>query len=410
MSRQRFIALIVAAALAISGALYLSAQRNLQRGTHGTALVPALAGELNTVTALSVRRGSPAPAVTVHEKDGRWTVAERGDYPADVAKVRKLLLALSDAKVVEEKTSNPANFPVIGVEDPSSPTATGAEISVTARDGKHAVIIGKPVGGGNFARLSGDNLSYSIEPGISFETEPRFWIDARLLDVALGSIQRIEVKPAAGSAYTVHRVVAAATSPGAAGTAGSGGTAGSTSLSAASSANSGTASPTSAATAGAGPAAPKGEDSFALDGVPPGRKAADSVQLAPSPTAFSGLTADDVTPVGDVDFSKATVATVTLSDGNVITMTGAVVGDKHWVQVKASKDAALDAKTAGRAFDIAGYRFDAIFRPLEQLLVPKETPATKKGSAAATAGDSSRHPAASRALSPTKKPVPAPTS
>jgi Domain of unknown function (DUF4340) len=377
MSRQRFITLIGAAALAISGALYLSAQRNVQRDTHGAALIPTLAGGLNTVTALSVRRGSATPTVTVHEKDGRWTVAERGDYPADVAKLRKLLLALSDAKIVEEKTSNPANFAVIGVEDPSSPAATGAEISVTARDGKHAVIIGKSVGGGNFARRSGDNSSYSVEPGISFESEPRFWIDSRLLDVAVAGIQRIEVKPAAGPAYTVHRMVAAST-------------------------NSGTAGATSPGTAGANPAAsPKAEDQFALDGVPPGRKAADSVQLAPSPTAFSGLTVDDVMPVGDVDFSKATVATVTLSDGNVITLSGAVVGDKHWIQVKASKDAALDAKAAGRAFDVAGYRFDAIFRPLEQLLVPKETPAAKKTPAATAAGDSAKHPAASKKQSST---------
>ena len=379
MSRQRFITLMVAAALAISGALYLSAQRNLQRDTHGAALIPTLAGELNTVTALSVRRGSAAPTVTVHEKDGRWTVAERGDYPADVAKLRKLLLALSDAKIVEEKTSNPANFAGIGVEDPSLPAATGAEISVTARDGKHAVIIGKPVGGGNFARRSGDNLSYSVEPGISFETEPRFWIDSRLLDVAVAGIQRIEVKPTAAPGYTVHRVVAAST-------------------------NSSTAGPANSAAAAASPSAPKGEDSFALDGVPPGRKAADAASLAPSPTAFSGLTVDDVTPAGDVDFSKATVATVTLSDGNVITVSGAVVGDKHWILVKASKDAALDAKTAGRAFDVAGYRFDTIFRPLEQLLVPRETPAAKKTSATTAAGDSAKHPAASKKQSSTPTP------
>ena len=30
-------------------------------------------------------------------------------------------------------------------------------------------------------------------------------------------------------------------------------------------------------------------------------------------------------------------------------------------------------KTQGRAFEVAGYRYDAIFRPLEQLLVPKES-------------------------------------
>jgi hypothetical protein len=385
MSRQRFIVLIVAAALAISGALYLSSRRDLPRDTQGSALLPSLAGELNTVTALSVRRGNPAPTVTVHAHDGRWTVAERGDYPADVSKVRKLLLALSDAKIVEQKTSNPANFAVIGVEDPSAPGATGAEISVTARDGKHAVIIGKRVGAGNFARRGGENSSCSVEPGISFETEPRFWIDTRLLDVAAAGIQSIEVKPAAGSAYTVHRVVPA-----------SGGAAGSASSAAPVSANSGA----------AGPPAPKdadnskGAENFTLDGVPPGRKAADAAALAPSSTTFSGLTVDDVTPVGDVDFSKATVATVTLSDGTVITMTGTTIGDKHWVQVKSSKDAALNAKTAGRAFDIAGYRFDAIFRPLEQLLVPKAPlPAAHKTATSA-----------SPALSPTKKPVPAPNS
>jgi hypothetical protein len=374
MSRERFIALVVAAVLAISGALYLSTQRNLPRDTRGTALLPSLAGELNTVTVLSVRRGSATPTVTVHEQGGRWTVAERGDYPADVSKLRKLLLALSDAKIMEEKTSNPANFPVIGVDDPSSPGATGAEISVTARDGKHAVIIGKPVGEGNFARRGGENSSYSVEPGISFETEPRFWIDSRLLDVAAAGIQSIEVKPAAGPAYAVHRVAAGAAATGPAGAAGSG-------------------------PAGASPTVPNGAENFTLDGVPPGRKAADAAALAPSPTAYSGLAADDVTPVADVDFSKATVATVTLSDGNVITMTGAVIGDKHWVQLRSSKDTALDAKVAGRAFDIAGYRFDSIFRPLEQLLVPKTQP-LPPAHKTATAAPSS----------PTKKPAPAPKS
>ena len=369
MSRQRFISLVVAAVLAISGALYLSTQRNLPRDAHGTALLPALANELNTVTALSVRRGHAIPTVTMHQQSGRWTVAERGDYPADVSKLRKLLLALSDARIIEDKTSNPASFPIIGVEDPSLPGATGAEISIAAKDGKHAVIIGKSTGEGNFARRAGENASYIVEPGISFEAEPRYWIDSHLLDIAAGSIQSIEIKPAAGPAYTVHRAHAAA-----------------------------------GAGAVPGPAAAVA-DNFMLDGVPVGRKAADTAVLAPSPTTFSGLTADDVTTVGDIDFSKATVATVTLSDGSVITVTGATSGDKHWVHLQPSKDAALNARAAGRAFEIAGYRYDAIFRPLEQLLVPKEPPAPKKGaSSAATTGAYPRHPSAS------KRQLPAPPS
>jgi len=360
MSRQRFIALLVAAALAISAAMYLSTQRNLQRDPRGGMLLPTLAGELNSVTALSVRRGSPTPTVTLRLQAGRWTVAERGDYPADVSKLRKLLLALSEAKIVEEKTSNPASFPIIGVDDPSVPGASGAEISVTAKDAKHTVIVGKPVGGGNFARRGGENTSYSVEPAISFETEPKYWIDSKLLDVAPATIQIIQVKPAAGAAYTVRREAAAAAASAA-----------------------GAKAPLKAASGA----------TFTLEGVPPGRMAADAAALAPSPTAYGGLTVDDVAPASGIDFNNGTVLTLTLSDGNTITLTGAVVGDKHWIQVQSGKDTDLDAKTAGRAYEIAGYRYDAIFRPLEQLLVPKPPPPAAKPSKAAP-----------------KKPVPAPKS
>jgi uncharacterized protein DUF4340 len=371
MSRQRFIALLVAAVLAISGALYLSTERNQPRDPRGGVLLPALAAEMNTVSAVSVRRASATPTATIHLKDGRWTVAERGDYPADVPKLRKLLLALSDAKIVEEKTSNPASFPVIGVEDPSAPGATGAEVSFTAGDGTHAVIVGKPVGGGNFVRRKGEKVSYSVEPGISFETEPRFWIESKLFDAAPANIQSIEVKPAAGTAYTLRRATPAA--PAAKSGAGATPAPGSAASGATPVAGGTTAAGGTVATGGTAAAA----DLFTLDGVPPGRKPADSAMLAPSPTLLSGLTVDDVSPVGDIDFSKSAVATVTLSNGDAITISGAANGDKHWIRLQAGKDAPLNARTAGRAFEIASYQFDALFRPVEQLLVPKPPPPAK---------------------------------
>ena len=43
----------------------------------------------------------------------------------------------------------------------------------------------------------------------------------------------------------------------------------------------------------------------------------------------------------------------------------------------ALKDASLSAKTTGRAFEIANYRYDQIFKPLEQLLVAKPAPSAK---------------------------------
>jgi hypothetical protein len=341
MNRQRFMAVMIAALLAISGALYLSTQRNLPRDPHGLALLPSLAGELNTVSSLTVRKGA-APPVTVHQQGERWTVAERADYPADLVKLKKLLLALSDAKIREEKTSNPDSYAIIGVEDPSQPGATGTQIVLTAQNGKLAVIVGKSAGEGTFVRRAGEKTSYIVEPGISVEAEPRYWIDTRLLDIPTDKIQSIESKPASGAAFSVHRVAASPPKP----------------------ADNKSGSPSTAA-----PAA----DKFVLDGVPSGRQAADSQTLAPSPAHFSNLNVEDVVPAGDIDFSRPSTVTV-LADGNVITFTGAVIGDKRWVKVAAPKDATLSAKANGRAFEMASYRYDGIFRPLELLLVPKPPP------------------------------------
>jgi len=332
MSRRRFIVLLVAALLVITGGLYLSARRNVSPDAQGALLLPTFTAQMNTVTALSVRKGGTAPSVTVHQSAGKWTVLERGDYPADVAKLRKLLLALGEARIVEQKTSNPGNFPVIGVEDPAQPGAAGAEITVTAQDGKHAVIVGKPIGEGNFARRSGENTSYVVEPAITFETEPRYWIETRLIDVPAASIQSIEVKPASGAGYVIRRLK-------------------------------------------------PNEDGFGLEGTPAGRKALDAHALAPSSTLLSGLSAEDVAAAKDIDFGQATQAILTLSDGNVISLSGTPAGEKRWIEVKASKDATLMAKSQDRAFEVASYRYDALFRPLEQLLVPKESPPGKNTAA-----------------------------
>jgi len=371
MSRRRFIVLLIAALLAISGALYLSSQRNLPRDTHGLPLWPTLASQLNTVTELSVRKGSATPAVTIHKQGEQWTVAQRANFPADVSKLRKLLLALSDARIREEKTSNPLSYPVIGVDDPTLSGAAGAEIKVIAHDGEHAVIVGKPGGEGSFVRRAGESTSYIVEPPITFEAEPRYWIEPKLLDLPADKIQSIDAKPAGGPGYSLHRVSAPAPAP----------------------------APGPAANAGA-PA----PSTFTLTGVPNGRKAAEAALLAPSSSTFGGLTADDVAVPGDLDFSNPSIVTVAMSDGNVVTFTGASVGDKRWIQIAATQDPVLTAKTAGRAFEIPAYRYETIFKPLEQLLVPKPSPAQEK------AAGEVKSPAPKNKVSVPKKSLPAPAS
>jgi hypothetical protein len=321
MTRGRFVLLAVAAVLALAAAITVSIRRYAPHESPGLALLPALGEDLNAVSALTVRKGAATPTLTLHKVAGQWSVAERADYPADVPKLRKLLVALRDARIVEEKTSDPARFAEIGVDDPGHPGASGAEITVVTGGGKSAVIVGKSVGEGNFARRQGENRSFAVQPSITVETEPRFWIDARLIDVPATLIQGIEVKPAAGPAFALHRLNPA-------------------------------------------------DGTYSLEGVPPGRKPRDGHALAPSSSLLAGLNAEDVAASGSVDFTAPSTVTVTLTDGKVLTLTGVAVADKHWIEVSSIKDEPFTAKTRGRVFEIAAYRYDEIFKPLEQLLEP----------------------------------------
>jgi hypothetical protein len=370
MTRQRFVLLFVAALLALAAGLLINKQRNSssygsQDASLSVALIPSLSSDMASVTTVTVRKGSAAPTVTIHKVGDAWTVAELNEYPADVAKLRRLLLSLRDAKTIEQKTSDPTRYAILGVEDPTQPGATGAEVTIVAPAGKHAVIVGKSLGDGSFVRRAGEAQSYSVEPAISVESEPRFWIDSHLIDLPSTNIDSIQVKPATGTQYQLKRIKAPeppkTTAP---------------------SANGGTPAATPAAPA-ARPAAPAPDPGFTLDGVPAGRKALDAHALAPSPTLLTNLTAEDVAAASTVDFTKSSLATVSLNDGTVLTITGAVIGNKHWVQVQSSKDAALTAKAQGRAFEIPGYRYDAIFKPVDQLLVAKEPPKSKGAAAPA---------------------------
>src|SRR5437868_10925881 len=99
MTPRRLMILGGAAIVALVAALLLSTPRSADRKA-ADALYPGLKDQLNSVTAVRIFKAGDARAVEVHRKDSRWSVAERADYPADVSKVRKLLLALAEAKPV----------------------------------------------------------------------------------------------------------------------------------------------------------------------------------------------------------------------------------------------------------------------------------------------------------------------
>ena len=145
MSARQVGWLLAAGLAVIAFAIWLSSRRHLERDMMVGALVlPGLEHNVNTVTKVGLRKGDGTHATLQKEGDG-WRVEERG-WPADVGRVRKLLLDLGALNIVEEKTRLPANYPQLGVDDVSSPKASGTLVEIASPARSWAVIIGKSSG------------------------------------------------------------------------------------------------------------------------------------------------------------------------------------------------------------------------------------------------------------------------
>src|SRR5687768_6286685 len=123
MTSRKLSILSIVAVVAVGAGIWLAGRQASTPAGESAVLYPDLKKELDAITTVRIVKAGGAPAVELKRGDAGWTVGERANYPADDAKLRKLISGLSDAKLVEEKTFNPESYKALGVEDISSDAA-----------------------------------------------------------------------------------------------------------------------------------------------------------------------------------------------------------------------------------------------------------------------------------------------
>src|ERR1051325_2822576 len=81
------------------GALLYQYQEASQRPANSDTLGRPLLKDLKAAEVASIRIVEPKGTLTVRQKDDRWVLPERGDFPADVAKVRDFVVQALSLKV-----------------------------------------------------------------------------------------------------------------------------------------------------------------------------------------------------------------------------------------------------------------------------------------------------------------------
>ena len=363
MTRKGFLTLAGVAVVLVAAGVLLNVKRDGRQADLGGGEVFAdLKPALADVEEIRFSRGDGS-RTTLRRGAGGWTVVER-NFPADVNRVREFALALAGMKILERKTSDPANYPKLGVEAPESPTATSTLVEVVAGKKTWALIVGKGAEGRTgYVRKPTEAASALISPVVVADPDQKRWIDRELTDLPGADVHDIAVRPAAGPAYLLTR-------------------------------------------------ARPGEADLVLSPVPKGRKAATSMSLDSQGEVLSAFIFDDVHALANPAPAATDHATWRTFDGQVIEFAGRRSGEKAFITVTAHRDAALAAqfpapvpaaapasaspadkdkpaapaataappkpasqtverlaaRVAGVEFEIPSYKYEALFKPQEELL------------------------------------------
>ncbi len=195
-STVRNLAIVLFALVAIVIGLEMS-----ERGgapVSGGLLVPGLKERINDVGSVTIDApGDEATAISV--ASGTWAVSSRADYPADIGKIRELLLGLADARILEEKTSDPERYEALGVRDPDTAGSRGVRLTVAGDDFEYAVIVGDTNQGSNrYVRLAGQATSLLVDQPLTLPDAPGGWLRTDLVDIAADKVRRASIRHADG--------------------------------------------------------------------------------------------------------------------------------------------------------------------------------------------------------------------
>jgi hypothetical protein len=366
MTARRVTLLLIAGVLVILLAVWASSKRPVERDTlAGAPVVPGLEkSTLNAITEVRLSKGD-GTKTTLKKGASDWSVAER-EYPADSGKVRKLLLDLAALNVVEEKTRTPENYPALGVEDPTSAKAAGTRVDVVTAAKTYSLIVGKSSGAkSGYVRVINAPQSFLAAPLITLDADPRRWLDHTLFDIPQDRIKDFTVKPAEGPAYTASRPN-------------------------------------------------KDQSDFTVAEVPKGRELSSPAAADPIAGSLAGVSLDDVQRVPQTPPAGVSHVVFSTFDGLKIEVAGRKDGTRTLVSFTPSstaKETEAEAKTLaarvnGWEFEIPSYKYDGLFRPLDDLLKKPPEPAAK--GAKAKAGEKAGEKDSPKSGKPGKKSAAAP--
>lgn len=210
----RFAAILVVLLIILGGgALLYQYQERSQRPVNSDVLGRVLLKDLKAAEVASIRIVEPKATLTVRQKDERWVLAERGDFPADVAKVRDFVVQALSLKVGQSEPIGDKDRARLNLDE------SATQVEFGGADGKplSKLVVGKKYfkrevdnpdkarADGRFVALPGEpKMVYVVsDPLAQANTRSSEWIDKTSFKVE--KIKTLEVRYPEGGGYRIER-------------------------------------------------------------------------------------------------------------------------------------------------------------------------------------------------------------
>jgi len=205
--------LVVLLVILGGGALLYQYQERTQRPANSDVLGRPLLKDLKAAEVASIRIVEPKATLTVRQKDERWVLAERGDFPADMAKVRDFVVQALSLKVGQSEPIGDKDRARLNLDE------SGTQVEFGGADGKplSKLVVGKKYfkrevdnpekarADGRFVALPGEpKMVYIVsDPLAQATTRSSDWIDKSSFKVE--KVKTLEVRYPEGGGYRIER-------------------------------------------------------------------------------------------------------------------------------------------------------------------------------------------------------------
>ena len=204
MRPRTLIALVIIGILAVTGGWYFGTREEpseQQSYSGGRLMFPDLAPKLQDAAKIEIMHQDNTTTIAKH--GDTWGLVDRGGYAVQPSKLRGMLTALTELRLVEPRTTDPAQFNRLGLEDPKEKAATSNLLRVLDASGKPivALIVGhrRVRTQGNvpeqvYVRQPDDNQTWLAEGGLQVDADPQLWLERDIMNIDHTRIASVDVQ------------------------------------------------------------------------------------------------------------------------------------------------------------------------------------------------------------------------